>query len=97
MQFSLILVSILSVASAAVISERSHSPVSGRATGELVARANVCGGLQGPFCCQTDAQGAVESNCVNGTFNLLPPLIPSPLALRSKGVVRIESVSLNSD
>ncbi|KAF2739656.1 hypothetical protein EJ04DRAFT_519318 [Polyplosphaeria fusca] len=69
MQFSIVLASILSLASAAAISELKPVKVSGPAAGKLVPRhpkfGDVCGPLQTPLCCQLDVDGVANLNCEN--------------------------------
>ncbi|KAF2116292.1 fungal hydrophobin-domain-containing protein [Lophiotrema nucula] len=65
MQFTVILTSILSVASAAAITERSlPTKLFGRDAGKLVRR-DVCGPLESPLCCQLDVEGVANLNCEN--------------------------------
>ncbi|KAF2262741.1 hypothetical protein CC78DRAFT_569595 [Lojkania enalia] len=63
MQFSILLSSILSLASAAAISERSPTKVSGRDAGRLVQRDGPCSELYAPLCCQLDVSGVANLNC----------------------------------
>lgn len=65
MQFTIAFTTLLAVASAAAISERSPASVKGRAAGKLVARDGVCG-TSTPLCCQLDVDGVANLNCENG-------------------------------
>lgn len=71
MQFTIAFTTLLAVASAAAVSQRSPVSVKGRDAGKLVARDGVCGGISNPLCCQLDVSGVANLNCENGTS---PPL-----------------------
>jgi hypothetical protein len=59
MQFTIVLATLLSVASAGAITKRYPATLVERAAG-------VCGGLATALCCQTDVEGVADLNCANG-------------------------------
>ncbi|PSN73566.1 hypothetical protein BS50DRAFT_629576 [Corynespora cassiicola Philippines] len=67
MQFTIVLASILSVASALAITERTPVSVSGPQAGMLLRRhapgGPVCGGDRTPLCCQLDVDGILNLSC----------------------------------
>ena len=59
MRFTIVLVSLLSVTSAAAVTKRYPATLVARQSG-------VCGALSTPVCCQLDVLGVANLNCENG-------------------------------
>jgi hypothetical protein len=62
MQFTIVLATLLSVASAGVMNKR-YSATS------VASASGVCGGLATPLCCQTDVDGVADLDCANGKLS----------------------------
>jgi hypothetical protein len=59
MQLTIVIATLLSLASAAAVPSKL-----------LTRKSGVCGALSTPLCCQLDVEGVADLNCENGRFSV---------------------------